>query len=115
MLFNTSKKSKEKKENIEKQLHCDLDSQKKDLLILQRMREKNTMGAFYDERFIQNVNKESKKNSKSFKLVHTKQNGHEITIDYLQKKFARKNAPSFVLPKRNVNMNIQNNFSLQIQ
>ena len=115
MLFNTSKKSKEKKENIEKKLHCDLDSQKKDLLILQRMREKNTMGAFYDERFIQNVNKESKKNSKSFKLVHTKQNGHEITIDYLQKKFATKNAPSFILPKRSANVNIQNNFSLQIQ
>ena len=59
MLFDEEKIRKRKEKNNE--LSNQLINQKEELMFLKKMRKKNTIGAYYDNRFMKNV--ENQKNA----------------------------------------------------
>ena len=109
MLFDEEKIKKRKEENND--LSNQLINQKEDLKFLKKIRNKNTVGAYYDERFMKNFEKE-KKEKKQFNMVNTG-SVNNVTLDYLKSQFMKKEN-TMVLPKRHANMNINQNFTLQI-
>ena len=109
MLFDEEKIRKIKEKNNE--LSSQLINQKEELMFLKKMRKKNTIGAYYDNRFMKNVENQ-KKVKRNFNMVKT-DSVNEVTLDYLKNQFLKKDKTMF-LPKRHANMTINNNFALQI-
>ena len=111
MLFDEEKIRKRKEKNND--LSNQLINQKEDLKFLKKMRNKNTVGAYYDERFMKNFEDEEKKEKKNFTMVNTG-SVNDVTLDYLKNQFMKKKEDTMVLPKRHANMHINQTFTLQI-
>ena len=113
MLFNKSyKKRKDDDVNIEQELKNRLSSIKNDYNMLQQMRERNTIGNYYDERFKKTTFETKQK--PSFKMVSSIQ-VNENNNAFLKNAFnVRKSSRHFVLNNRLPNYNRNEQFSLQL-
>jgi len=113
MIFNkVYKKSKDDNMNIEESLKLSLTSVKNDYNILQKMREKNTIGNYYNQQFKPPQVERSEK--ASFKMISSVQI-NENNNAYLKNAFNNsKPSRHFVLNSRLPNYNRNEQFSLQI-
>ena len=115
MLFNKNyKKNRDDNINIEDQLKTHLNQVKNDLNMLQKMREKNTIGKYYDQQYVTKPQVQSPQ-FVSLKMVSTKAPQVNGNNNYLKHAFNNKRKTrQFVLQNRMPNYNINEQFSLKI-
>lgn len=113
MLFNKSyKKQKDDNTNIEEELKLNLKVVKNELQTLQQMRQRNTIGNYYNAKFKQPVVEPVQKTN--IKMIST-QNNYNNSNHFLKHAFNdNKRNSHFVLNHRAPNYNRNEQFSLQI-